>query len=40
MLQDAVVKAVVARRPEAASRAMVKLLTASRDRVLAYTVKP
>lgn len=40
VLHQAVVKAVTARRPEAASRAMAKLLTASRDRVLAYAVKP
>ena len=38
-LHDAVVKAVRARKPEAAARAMTRLLTASRDRVLAYTVK-
>lgn len=39
VLHEAVVKAVLARKPEAASRAMARLLTASRDRVLAYTVK-
>ncbi len=40
VLHQAVVRAVKARRPEAASRAMTKLLTASRDRVLAYAVEP
>ena len=40
VLHQAVVRAVKARRPEAASRAMSKLLTASRDRVLAYAVEP
>ena len=39
VLHEAVLRAVVARRATAASRAMVRLLTASRDRVLPYTVK-
>ncbi|HSP20369.1 MAG TPA: FadR/GntR family transcriptional regulator [Myxococcaceae bacterium] len=39
VLHEAVLKAVKARRAQAASRAMVSLLTASRDRVLAHTVK-
>jgi len=39
VLHEGVLRAVMARRPQAASRAMVSLLTASRDRVLAYTVK-
>lgn len=37
-LHRAVLRAIKARRPESASRAMVRLLTASRDRVLPYTV--
>jgi len=39
VLHEGVLKQVMARKPEAAARAMVKLLTASRDRVLEYTVK-
>jgi DNA-binding FadR family transcriptional regulator len=39
VLHEAVLRAVKARRTQAASRAMVQLLTASRDRVLVHTVK-
>lgn len=39
VLHEGLLKAVTGRKPQAASRAMVRLLTASRDRVLAYTVK-
>jgi DNA-binding FadR family transcriptional regulator len=39
VMHEALLKQVMARRPELAAKAMVKLLTASRDRVLSYTVK-
>ena len=38
-LHDAVRHHIVARHPDAAARAMVRLLEASRDRVLSYTVE-
>jgi DNA-binding FadR family transcriptional regulator len=39
VLHEALLKQVMARKPELGAKAMVKLLTASRDRVLEYTVK-
>jgi DNA-binding FadR family transcriptional regulator len=39
-LHDAVRREIVARRPEAASAAMTRLLAASRERMLRYTISP
>jgi DNA-binding FadR family transcriptional regulator len=39
-LHDAVRSGIVAREPEAASAAMTRLLAASRERMLRYTISP